>query len=105
MHEFRRFARLPSLAQRPFELALAIHPDETDDLALLRDAGWTLLPPADVAMTPGAYRRYIGESTGELMVAKGIYVQSRSGWLSERSICYLASDRPVIAQDTGLGDR
>lgn len=105
VHEFRRFARLPALTRRPFELALAIHSEETSDLELLRETGWTLLPPSDVAMTPGAYRRFIAESTGELMVAKGIYVQSRSGWLSERSICYLACGRPVVAQDTGLGDR
>jgi hypothetical protein len=36
------------------------------------------------------------------MVAKEMYVASRSGWLSERSLCYLASGRPVLAQDTGL---
>ena len=39
------------------------------------------------------------------MVAKGMYVDTRSGWFSERSICYLASGRPVLAQDTGLSDR
>jgi hypothetical protein len=38
------------------------------------------------------------------MVARGIYVQTRSGWFSERSICYLASGRPVLAQDTGLAE-
>jgi glycosyltransferase involved in cell wall biosynthesis len=27
----------------------------------------------------------------------------RSGWFSERSACYLAAGRPVIAQDTGFG--
>ncbi|MGB2710081.1 MAG: hypothetical protein WBC33_01085 [Conexibacter sp.] len=105
VHEFRRFAELPRLTGRPFELALAIHPDERGDLELLRTSGWTLTEPADVARTPDAYRRFIAESTGELMVAKGIYVQTRSGWLSERSICYLASSRPVVAQDTGLADR
>ena len=38
------------------------------------------------------------------MVAKGMYVDSRSGWFSERSICYLACGRPVLAQDTGLAE-
>ena len=38
------------------------------------------------------------------MVAKNMYVQSRSGWFSDRSICYLASGRPVLAQDTGFSD-
>ena len=36
------------------------------------------------------------------MVAKNMYVETRSGWFSDRSICYLASGRPVLAQDTGL---
>lgn len=105
VHEFRRFARLPELTGRAFELALAIHEAETPDLALLRDGGWKLVAPEEVATTPAAYRAFIAESTAELMVAKGMYVQARSGWVSERSLCYLASGRPVVAQDTGLGDR
>jgi hypothetical protein len=104
-HEFRRFARLPELTGRAFELALAIHAAEAPDLALLRDSGWSLVSPDDVATTPDDYRRFIAESTAELMIAKGMYVQARSGWFSERSICYLASGRPVVAQDTGLADR
>jgi glycosyltransferase involved in cell wall biosynthesis len=28
----------------------------------------------------------------------------RGGWFSDRSVCYLASGRPVLLQDTGLGD-
>jgi len=102
VHEFRRFARLPELTGRAFELALAIHAAEAPDLALLRDNGWSLVDPADVATTPAAYRDFIASSTAELMIAKGMYVQARSGWFSERSICYLASGRPVVAQDTGL---
>jgi hypothetical protein len=104
VHEFRRFARLPELTGRAFELALAIHAAEAPDLALLRDSGWSLVDPGDVATTPAGYRAFIAESTAELMIAKGMYVQSRSGWFSERSICYLASGRPVVAQDTGLRD-
>jgi glycosyltransferase involved in cell wall biosynthesis len=44
-------------------------------------------------------------SWAELGVAKLGYVVSRSGWFSDRSACYLASGRPVIAQDTGFGRR
>jgi glycosyltransferase involved in cell wall biosynthesis len=36
------------------------------------------------------------------MVAKNLYVDTRNGWFSDRSACYLASGRPVLAQDTGL---
>jgi hypothetical protein len=104
VHEFRRFAMLPATTGRPFEVALSIDASEGADLALLRGGGWTLIEPGTVASTTSAYRSYIAGSAAELMVAKGIYVQSRSGWFSERSICYLASGRPVLAQDTGIGE-
>ena len=29
---------------------------------------------------------------------------TRGGWFSDRSACYLASGKPVLAQDTGFGD-
>ena len=38
------------------------------------------------------------------MVAKGMYVKTRSGWFSDRSVCYLASGKPVLVQDTGIRD-
>jgi glycosyltransferase involved in cell wall biosynthesis len=34
-----------------------------------------------------------------------MYVETNSGWVSDRSICYLAAGRPVVAQDTGLANR
>jgi hypothetical protein len=102
VHEFRRFASLPRLTGEPLELALDIHPHETADIDLLTREGWRLLDPASVARTPTVYRSFIENSAAELMVAKGMYVQSRSGWLSERSLCYLATGRPVLAQGTGL---
>lgn len=105
VHEFRKLAELPRRSEQSFEAALDIHLDETRDLALLRANGWSLADPLKVAGDPTAYRRYIQRSKAELMVAKGIYVQSQSGWFSERSMCYLASARPVLAQDTGIGER
>jgi hypothetical protein len=104
VHEFRRFADLPRASGASFELALDIDPAETADLALLDDSGWTLVDPARAGRTPVAYRDFIARSAAEFMVAKGMYVDSASGWFSERSICYLASGRPVLAQDTGLGE-
>ena len=104
VHEFRRFAGLPRACGGTFELALDIDLAETADLKLLADGGWSLADPARAAATPRAYRDYIERSAAEFMVAKGIYVDTRSGWFSERSICYLASGRPVLAQDTGLGE-
>jgi hypothetical protein len=103
-HEFRKFIRLPSLSGGHFELALKIHPAEVDDLRALKQHGWRLISPESVASTPEQYQSYIQSSMAEFMVAKNMYVETRSGWFSDRTACYLASGKPVIVQDTGLGD-
>jgi hypothetical protein len=82
-----------------------IDPAETADLDLLAANGWTLDDPRDAARDPWAYGDYVRRSRAEFMVAKNLYVETRGGWFSDRSICYLASGKPVIAQDTGLRDR
>jgi len=105
VHQLRRFAELPAAASGRFELALDIHPADAADAELLRAGGWQLRPPSEVAATLDGYRDYLRGSAGEVMVAKGMYVDSRSGWFSERSTCYLASGRAVLAQDTGLAER
>jgi hypothetical protein len=102
VHEQRRFAGLPASVGGQFELALDIAPADAADRALLTKGGWRLIDPATVASTPADYRRYIQGSDAELMVAKEMYVRSASGWVSERSLCYLASGRPVLAQETGF---
>jgi hypothetical protein len=102
VHQFRRFVELPRLSSCPFELALAIHPSETRDLALLSENGWSLVDPQMVAGDPLSYRRYIAHSRAEFSVAKDMYVRSRGGWISDRSLCYLASGKPVLAQETGF---
>lgn len=102
VHEFRKFAQLPKLSHAEFDLALDIHPVEEKDIALLRDNGWTLLDPAAAAGDPSGYREFVRGSKAEVMIAKHLYVETRGGWFSDRSICYLASGRPVLAQDTGF---
>jgi hypothetical protein len=105
VHEFRKFAALPQRTGRPFHVALDIDPAETADLALLAENGWQLDDPRLAAGDAAAYRRYVQQSRAEFMVAKNLYVDTRGGWFSDRSICYLASGKPVIAQDTGLAGR
>jgi hypothetical protein len=105
VHSLRPLIDLPRRTRDRFELALAIHPDETEDLAALRENGWDLLDPARVASTPDDYRRFVRGSWAEFGLAKSGYVVSNSGWFSDRSACYLASGRPVIAQDTGFDRR
>jgi hypothetical protein len=101
--QFRKFAQLPKLCEESFEIALDIHKTESSDLALLAANGWRLVDPATAAGDPTAYQRFIQNSKAEFLVAKGMYVDTHSGWFSDRSACYLASGKPVLAQDTGLG--
>lgn len=104
VHEFRRFAGLPRRSPETFEVALDIDQADAGDIELLRENGWLLADPAVEARDPWAYREYIQRSRAELMIAKNMYVRARSGWISDRSICYLASGRPVLAQDTGFSE-
>lgn len=101
-HSLRQFIALPTLTREKLCLALAIHPNETKDLAALLANNWQLLSPAELTSTPDQYQNFIQCSKGELGIAKSGYVVSHCGWFSDRSVCYLASGRPVIAQETGF---
>lgn len=103
-HSLRPLLELPSLTDERFTLALDIHPDEPD-LAALREHGWELLDPRRVAGTPETYAAFVRGSKAELGIAKEGYVVARCGWFGDRSAAYLASGRPVVAQDTGFGER
>jgi hypothetical protein len=101
-HQMRRFAELPTRAGVPMELALEIEAADRGDEELLRAGGWNVVSPLRVAASAEDYRRYVQNSRAEVGVAKDMYVRSRGGWLSDRSICYLASGKPVLAQATGF---
>jgi hypothetical protein len=105
VHEFRKFAGLPRQSRSKFEIALDIDLADARDLQILRDCGWTVTNPRAMAGDPWRYRSYIQGSRGEFTVAKNMYVESRSGWFSDRTMCYLASGRPAIVQDTGFTQR
>ncbi|MCW3050015.1 MAG: hypothetical protein JWO74_4299 [Solirubrobacterales bacterium] len=101
-HAFRALASLPRETDATFRVALDIDPADEDDRALLEAGGWELADPLAVAGDPDAYRDFVQGSRAELMVAKDLYARTCSGWFSDRSAAYLASGRPVLAQDTGF---
>jgi hypothetical protein len=100
---YLRYAELPRLAQRRFELAAKIFSDDgSGDWQRLRAAGWSIVDPWEVAGTPESYRRYIAASRAELSCPKPIARKLRTGWFSDRSVAYLASGKPVLAEKTGF---
>jgi hypothetical protein len=101
-HSLREFITLPTRTDARFVLALTIHPDEKKDIEALSANGWELLDADRVAGAPADYQRFLAGSRAELGITKSGYVVSRCGWFSDRSACYLACGRPVIAQETGF---
>jgi hypothetical protein len=97
--EFTRFLELPRHTQQPLNIALT-----GGDPNLLRSHGWNVISGWEVCRTPAGYQEFIQSSRAEFGVAKHGYVATHGGWFSDRSVCFLASGRPVLAQDTGLSD-
>jgi hypothetical protein len=98
--EFRKFLELPRRCPEPFELALTgIDGEGRDELEAL---GWRTADALRVSGHIETYRDYVRAARGEFTVAKDQYVRMRSGWFSDRSVCYLAAGRPVITQETGF---
>jgi len=101
-HEFRKFIELPRQSRSRFEIALQIHSSDKKDLDALIINGWCIAEPNHAADTPDAFRRYVQTSGAEFSVAQGVYVDTNSGWFSDRTVRYLASGRPALVQDTGF---
>ena len=98
--EFIRFLEVPRRARRPIEVALNIGQHDYEDLGLLLQNDWFVRDPYLYAGTLESYREFIRFSRAEFSVAKGGYVRSRCGWLSDRTACYLASGKPAVVQST-----
>jgi hypothetical protein len=110
LHEFRKFLALPRLVRESaeravFEIALDIHPGDARDRAALEEHGWRLTDPRAAAGDPDAFRRFVQASAAEFSVAQGVYVDTNSGWFSDRTVRYLASGKPALVQETGFSAR
>ena len=104
VHEFRQFLALPRSTDARFEVVLDIDPEDNRDRMALEDSGWHIRDPASTVPDLQAYGQYIAQSRAEVCIAKSMYVRTKSGWFSDRSACYLATGRPVLAQETGFSE-
>lgn len=98
---FLPFLDLPQYTSQSLELALCLGAEEEEERAALQGRGWRVRHSYTVTDTPWAYQRYIQNSRGELSCVKPSCVRLQNAWISDRSLCYLASGKPVLLQHTG----
>lgn len=97
--EFPKYLALPVLTPQKFRIALL--GAETGDLT---KHGWEVERGEVVSQTLASYRAFIQQSHAEFAVPKHGYIRTQGGWFSDRSVCYLASGRPVLMGETGVSD-
>jgi hypothetical protein len=98
---FLEYRELPRRTPVPLELALFLSPADADERRSLERHGWRIRLAQDVSGCSQGYQEYIGGSRGEFSCAKPAYVRFANAWISDRTLCYLASGKPAIVQDTG----
>ena len=100
---FMEFVELPRLTSQKLELALCLGSDAHDleDRRMLEDHGWRVRHGHEVAGTPETYQAYIQTSRGEFSCAKPTCMRFQGAWVSDRTLCYLASGKPAVVQHTG----
>lgn len=111
--EFEKIETLPSRVNATLEIA-AGGTDRPEDEEQAKTwyptrprwegLGWSVVDAHTISTTPELYRGYIERSRAEFSVAKNVYVATRSGWFSCRTVCYLAAGLPVVVQDTGFSE-
>lgn len=92
---------LPSLTRAKLELAIYHEDGNSSDMPLLTKNGWQTRPAYEVSATVDDYRNYIRGSRGEFSCAKESCMVLQNAWISDRTICYLASGKPAVVQHTG----
>ena len=97
---FLPFLDLPLVTGHDLELALDLKPED-EQRSILEAHGWRVVNAHMVASTPWDYQSYIQDSFGEFSCAKPSYVRLETAWVSDRTLCYLASGKPAVVQYTG----
>ncbi len=97
---FAKMLDIPRRAGQAVELATDLNSGPDYERALA--GGFSFRPVVPMSLDIDTYRGYISASRGEFTVAKDLYVSTRSGWFSDRTVCYLAAGRPAVTQFTGF---
>lgn len=98
---FLPYLDLPRHTPQQLELALCLSPEEDEERYALRWRGWRVVDSTLVASTPWNYQSYIQQSRGEFSCVKPSCVRLQNAWISDRTLCYLASGKPAVIEHTG----
>jgi hypothetical protein len=98
---FLPYLELPNYSKKPLELCVYLAEESHEEREMLENSGWRVAKSNVITSTGAAYQQYIQQSFGEFSCAKPAYVRMQNAWVSDRTICYLASGKPVVLQDTG----
>jgi len=98
---FLPYLDLPRHASHPLELALCFGSDEKHERESLQARGWRVRDAYEAVCSPDNYRRYIQQSLAEFSCAKPSCKRLQNSWISDRTICYLASGKPAVVEHTG----
>jgi hypothetical protein len=99
---FLEMSELPNLTTQPLELALFLRTEnDAKERREMESKGWRIRLSREVADTPAKYQAYIRQSRGEFSCAKRSCMRFQNAWVSDRTLCYLASGKPVVVQNTG----
>jgi hypothetical protein len=98
---FLEYVDLPQRTGVRLELALCLGKTDGEERLMLEGKGWSIRSAWDEIPTPDLYQSYIRGSRGEFSCAKKSCMRLQNAWVSERSLCYLASGKPAVVQHTG----
>ncbi|GAA4452730.1 hypothetical protein GCM10023189_16610 [Nibrella saemangeumensis] len=98
---FLPFLDLPNHTTKELELCIYLGENSQNERNMLENLGWRVSESNIVTSSAAKYQDYIQKSFGEFSCAKPAYVKMQNAWVSDRTICYLASGKPVVLEDTG----
>ena len=98
---FLPYLDLPRHAPRPLSWLSASALTKETNANHCKCGGWRLRDAYEVASCPDNYRRYVQQSMAEFSCAKPSCKRLQNAWISDRTICYLASGKPVVVEYTG----
>jgi hypothetical protein len=96
---FLEYLELPCQTPVHLELVLCLGHNDLAACKSLEEKGWTV--KLGWGISADEYRSYLLRSRGEFACAKPSCMRLQNAWVSDRTVCYLASGKPAIVQHTG----